>query len=130
MEPSDAVTARVEAEASKLNTFFDRITSCRVVIEAPHRHHKWGELFHVRIELGVPGAELVASHEPTPHATLSHEDEAALKKHIEVHPEHKDIYVAIRDSFKSARRQLQDYVKRLRGDVKTHAKVPEAETLP
>ena len=120
MEPSDAVTARIETEAAKLDTFYDRITSCRVIVEAPHRHHKWGELFHIRIELGVPGKELVVSHEPSPHATLSHDDEAALKKHFEVHPEHKDVYVAIRDAFVSARRQLQDYVKRLRGGVKTH----------
>ena len=120
MEPSDAVTARIEAEAAKLDTFFDRITSCRVVVEAPHRHHKWGELFHIRIELGVPGTELLVSHEPTPHTTLSHDDEAVLRKHIEIHPEHKDVYVAIRDAFASARRRMQDYVKRLRGEVKTH----------
>jgi ribosome-associated translation inhibitor RaiA len=112
MEPSDAVTARIEEEVSKLDTFYDRITSCRVVVEAPHRHHKWGELFHIRIDLGVPGTELVVSHEPSPHASLSHEDEAAVKKHIEIHPEHKDVYVAIRDAFASARRQLQDYVRR------------------
>lgn len=122
MEPSEAVTARVNAEAAKLDTFFDRITSCRVVIEAPHRHHKWGELFHVRIELGVPGTELVVSHEPTPRAVLRLDDEAALKKHIELHPEHKDVYVAVRDAFTSARRQLQDYVKRLRGEVKSHSR--------
>lgn len=122
MEPSPAVTARVEAEAAKLDTFFDRITSCRVVIEAPHRHHKWGELFHVRIELSVPGAELVVSHEPTPHSALSHDDEAALQKHFEIHPEHKDVYVAIRDAFGSARRQLQDHVKRMRGEVKSHVR--------
>ena len=120
MEPSDAVTARIEAEAAKLGTFFDRITSCRVVVEAPHRHHKRGELFHVRIELGVPGTELVVSHEPTPRATLNREESAAMSKQIEVHPEHKDLYVVVRDAFDSARRQLQDYVKRLRGEVKTH----------
>lgn len=42
MEPSDAVTARIESEAAKLDTFFERITSCRVIVEAPHLHHKWG----------------------------------------------------------------------------------------
>jgi len=120
MESSETVTARIEAEAARLDTFFDRITSCRVVVEAPHRHHKRGELFHVRIELGVPGTELVISHEPAPHAALSREEEAGLRKHLEVQPEHKDLYVAIRDAFASARRQLQDYVKRLRGEVKTH----------
>ena len=126
MESSGAVTARIEEEAAKLDEFFPRITSCRVVVEAPHRHHKWGELFHVRIELGVPGKELVVSHEPSSRATFSHDDEAALKKHIEIHPEHRDVYVAIRDAFVSARRQMQDYAKRLRGDVKSHARAEGA----
>lgn len=63
---------------------------------------------------------MVVSHEPSPHPALSRDEEASLKKHIEVHPEHKDVYVAIRDAFASARRQLQDYAKRLRGDVKSH----------
>lgn len=121
MQPSAAVTARIEAEAAKLHEFFPRITSCRVVAEAPHRHHQRGELFHVRINLGVPGTELVVSHEPTPRAALSHDEQAAVRKHIEIHPEHKDVYVSVRDAFASARRQLQDYVQRLHGAVKTHA---------
>lgn len=120
VEPSAAVTARIESEAAKLDTFFGRITSCRVVVEAPHRHQKQGERFHVRIALGVPGTELVVNHEPSPHASLSRDEEAALKKHLEIHPEHKDLYVVIRDAFGIARRQLQDYTKRLRGEVKTH----------
>lgn len=125
MQPSDAMTARVHEEAARLDGFFPRITSCRVVVEAPHRHHKWGELFHVRIDLGVPGRELVVSHEPSLRAVLRHDDEAALKKHSEIHPEHKDVYVAIRDAFASARRQLQDYGKRLRGEVKTHGRAED-----
>jgi ribosome-associated translation inhibitor RaiA len=129
MQSSDAVTARIQEEAAKLDEFFSRITSCRVVVEAPHRHHKWGELFHVRIELGVPGTELVVSHEPSPRAALRHDEEAVLKKHIEIHPEHKDVYVAVRDAFVSARRQLQDYVKRLRGEVKAHVRRKGTATL-
>ena len=43
-----------------------------------------------------------------------------VRKHIEIRPEHKDVYVAIRNAFMSARRQLQDYAKRLRGEVKHH----------
>lgn len=116
MEPSDAVSARIEAESAKLDEFFPRITSCRVVIEAGQH----GELFHIRIDIAVPGREIVVNHEPSARAALSQEDEAALKKHLEIHPEHKDVYVAIRDAFGGARRQLQDYAKRLRGEVKTH----------
>lgn len=133
MESSAGVTERIQEEAAKLDEFFPRITSCRVVVEAPHRHHKWGELFHVRIDIGVPGTELVVSHEPSVRAVLKHEDEAvAVRKHIERHPEHRDVFVAIRDAFASARRQLQDYAKRLRGEVKTHARAeaPEASEAP
>ena len=49
MERSEAVTARIKAEATKLSSFFDLITRCEVIVEAPHRHHKRGEVFHVRI---------------------------------------------------------------------------------
>ena len=120
MEPSDAVTARLQEEATKLEEFFPRLTSCRVVVEAPHRHHQRGELIHIRIELGVPGKELVVSHEPAARAALCQDEQGVLKKQHEIHPEHKDAFVAIRDAFASARRQLQDYVQRLRGEVKTH----------
>ena len=129
MQPSAAVTARIEEEAAKLDEFFPRITSCRVVVQAPHRHHKSGELFHVRIDLGVPGAELVVSHEPSARAALRHDEPSALKKHNEIHPEHKDVYVAVRDAFASVRRQLQDHVKRLRGEVKTHVHAENAGAL-
>jgi ribosome-associated translation inhibitor RaiA len=129
MEPSEAVAGRIQSEAARLDEFFPRITSCRVVVEAPHRHHRRGELFHVRVELGVPGCEIVASHEPSPHAALQHQEAGALKKREEAHPEHKDVYVAIRDAFAGARRQLQDYARRLRGDVKTHTRAGDAAGL-
>jgi len=65
MDASAAVAARVQEEADKLERYFDRITSCRVIVEAPLRHHRRGDPFHIRIELGVPGKELVVTHEPT-----------------------------------------------------------------
>jgi ribosome-associated translation inhibitor RaiA len=65
MPPSDAVAARVQEEAEKLDEFYRRITSCRVIVEIPHRHHTMGEQFHIRIELGVPGDEIVVRHEPS-----------------------------------------------------------------
>ena len=128
MEASDAVTARIHEEVSKLGEFFPRITSCRVIVEAPHRHQQSGELFHLRIDLAVPGREIVVSHEPSQRAALRRDDDAALAKHTEIHPEHKDIYVAIRDAFGSARRQLQDYAARLRGDVKAHERTEDKST--
>ncbi len=103
MDRSDAVEARVRERAAKLEKFGDRITSCRVVIEAPQRRHHKGNLFHVRIEIGVPGRpELVVSRHPK-------------DKHA-----HEDVHVAVRNAFDAARRQLEDYTRRIGGSVKTH----------
>ena len=125
MDGSAAVAARVQEEANKLEKYFDRITSCRVIVEAPHRHHRRGGLFHIRIELRVPNKELVVAHEPT----LKHEERRDWHKHLEVEGPHKDVYVAIRDAFKAIRRQLKDYVRCLRHDVKTHCPAGRAKVL-
>ena len=39
---------------------------------------------------------------------------------------HADVYVAIRDAFAAAGRQLEDHASKLRGDVKTHEPPSEA----
>ena len=121
METSNAVSTRIREEAAKLDEFFPRITSCRVVVEAPHRHQKSGDHFQIRIELGVPGCELVVSHQPSLRAKPSRDEESdSSMKLADIHPDHKDVYVTLRDAFASARRQLKDYGQRLRGDVKSH----------
>lgn len=107
MEPSIAVEAKIREKASKLEQFYDRIMGCRVVVEAPHRHHHQGKLYHVRIDLTVPGGELVVSRE-------HHEKQA-----------HEDVYIAIRDAFNAAQRQLESYAQRQRGAVKHHESPPQ-----
>lgn len=99
---SDAVEANIREKAAKLDQFYPRIMGCRVVVESLHRHHHQGKLYHVRIDLTVPQRELVVSHE--------HHDEQARE----------DVYVAIRDAFGAAKRQLEEYARRQRADVKTH----------
>jgi len=106
MPPSEAIETDVRERAAKLEAFFERITSARVVIEAPHRQHRQGKLYHVRIDIRVPGREIVVSREPAEHHA------------------HEDAYVAIRDAFDAARRQLEDYAREVRGSVKAHAPVP------
>ena len=69
------------------------------MVEVPHHRHRSGNPYHARIELTVPGGELAISHELT----------------------HKNPYLTIREAFDDARRQLQDYARRQRGQVKTHA---------
>ncbi len=101
MEKSDAVEARIQEWIGKLERVFDRIMRVEVTIQTPHRHHQKGRQFHVRISVGVPGQDIVTSHDPGPDET------------------HEDVYVAIRDAFQATRRQLEDYVRRSlhRGDV-------------
>jgi cold shock CspA family protein/ribosome-associated translation inhibitor RaiA len=105
--PSEAIEKRILKEAKKLERFYDRITSARVVVSRPqHRHHK-GDLFAIRIVLSIPGAaDIAISREPA------------------VTGEHEDVYVTIRDAFKAARRQLQDLTRVRQGHVKEHAVPP------
>lgn len=106
MEPSLAVEDKIREKAAKLEQFHDRIMGCRVVVEAPHRHRHQGKLYHVRIDLTVPGGELVVSRE--------HHGKQA----------HQDVYVAIRDAFNAAQRQLESHIQRQRGHVKHHEPPP------
>ena len=99
---SEAVEAKIREKVDKLEKFHSHIMSCRVAVEAEHHHHHQGNQYHVRIDITTPNKELVVSRE-------HHENKA-----------HEDVYVAIRDAFDIAKRQLEDYARIQRGDVKTH----------
>jgi len=112
---SEAIESRIRQMAAKLDRVYDHIMSCRVTIEAPHHHHHKGNLYHVRVEVTVPDGEVVASRD-------------AHDRHAR-----EDAYVAIRDAFNAAQRQLQDYARRRRGAVKAHEPPPHgrvAEIFP
>jgi cold shock CspA family protein/ribosome-associated translation inhibitor RaiA len=111
MPPSPAVEADIREKTAKLEEFYDRITSVHVVVETPHRQHRQGKLFHVRIDVRVPGRELVVRREPAEHHA------------------HEDAHVAVRDAFDAAKRQLEDYVREMRGCVKTHETAPQGRIL-
>ena len=95
MDSSDAVTSHVERRAQKLEHLFDRVVDCHVVVEEPHRHHAKGKKFHVRINLHVPGKELVIS---------KNQEDAK-----------EDMHAAIDDAFNDAERVLEDYARKARG---------------
>jgi ribosome-associated translation inhibitor RaiA len=120
MTPSDAIATHIQEETDKLTKYFDGITGCTVIIDAPQKHHRHGEPFHIHIELNVPGKELVVAHNPTRRAMLEQDVDVRPHKAQEIEAPHKDVYVAIRDGFKAMRRQLQDYVELLRHEVKRH----------
>ena len=98
---SDAAMETIKQKAEKLETFCSQVMSCRVMVEAPHRHKSHGMLYNVRLDITVPGSELVVRREPN-----------------------EDLYVAIRDAFDAARKQLTNFSRRRKGEVKKHVAVP------
>jgi ribosomal subunit interface protein len=101
IELPDSIETVIRDKAEKLKTFNDQIIGCRVVVETPHRSRQKGIFYNVHIELSVPGSELVVKREP-----------------------HMDLMAAIRDAFDAVKRQLQDYSRRQRGEVKAHEEAP------
>ena len=71
----------IRSEAAKLEFFYERIMGCRVAVERPLSHGE-GSPYHVRIDLTVPGAELVISHEPARKSGARQLGEAEIRKHL------------------------------------------------
>lgn len=129
MKHSEAVDAYIREEVAKLEEFFDQIIGCHVVVEIPHQHHDRGNPFHIRINLEVPGSDLVVNQQPNLHGHGVDVGAERLFKELELEGRLKDAYVALSDAFKTARRQLQDYVRRHRDEVKIHQETPEARVV-
>lgn len=106
MDASAALEARIRQRADELEQFFGRIIGCRVAVEQLNRRHQQGNLFEVRVDLSVPGKEIVVGRE-----------------HRSNHA-HEDPHVAVRDAFDAARRALEDYARKRRGEAKLHV-VPD-----
>jgi len=107
MSQSPAIRDEIARHIEQLETRFGRITACRVLIRAPGDHHRSGGLYEIAVHLTVPNSPDVSV------GRTPQNDER-----------HADISFAINDAFKRARRQLQDRVRRLRGDVKHHEAAP------
>lgn len=99
---SDAVEENIRDRVAKLEKFCGSIIGCRVAVESRHQRHATGRRFLIRVEVTVPGGTLVADRQPD-------------ERHADT-----DVYVAIRDAFDAMRRQLEDYERRRRGEVKAH----------
>jgi ribosomal subunit interface protein len=91
VDASPAIEARIHERVARLERFHSRITSCDVAIEEPHRQHKKGNLFSVRLLIRTPTGDVVINRAgPEDHA-------------------HEDFYVALRDAFDAAQRKLEDF---------------------
>jgi cold shock CspA family protein/ribosome-associated translation inhibitor RaiA len=122
IDPSAALEAEIRRRISKLDTYYDSIMGCHVLVELAQRHHQAGNRYHVRIDLTVPGEELVVAHEASLHAAEQDIHLVEAARPDEVDPQRKHARVAVREAFDIARRRLQDYVRRHRAPVKTAAR--------
>ena len=105
MVPLPSVEPEIRRRADKLDQWTSDLISCHVVVEAEGNRHRTGHQYRVRITLRVPDGEVcVGQH---------HLDE--------------DIHRAVRGAFDAADRQLEDYVRRRRGQVKLHRVANDAE---
>ena len=100
--PPQFAEERIRERFDRLVAIYPTITACRVVADAPHRHQRKGNLYSVHIELMVPGGEVAVNRD--------HNDKHA----------HEDFFVAMRDAFHAAERQLRTYSQRLHSRTKTH----------
>ena len=94
----------IRDKAAQLDQYYNNITSCRVTVEAVNRGQRQGTIYNVRVDMTVPGSELVVNRESD-----------------------EDVYVAIRDAFDAAMRQIEKYARKQRSEVKYHESPPEAK---
>lgn len=107
MTLSETIETEIREKAAKLERYYKSVIGCHVVVGAPvrsaHASHSQAGRYHMNIDLTVPSAELVVTRQ-----------------------ENEELLVAIRDAFLAARRQLQEYARRQRGEVKTPETPPHA----
>jgi ribosome-associated translation inhibitor RaiA len=105
VEPSPAIEEDIRARVAKLSRIYERVTHCRVSVEALHRQHRTGNVHEVHIVLQVPEGSLTVSRKP----------HKAKERYA-----HPDIHSAVRDAFAAAERQLKAHKARLARQVKPH----------
>ena len=93
----DPIAEEIAERARKLGLFYDKIMRCRVTVEGPGGHHRMGRC-KVCVDLTVPGSEVVISRQGG-----------------------EGLAEAIRKAFNASGRRLEDYVRRRRHFIKTHA---------
>ncbi|HEU0223274.1 MAG TPA: HPF/RaiA family ribosome-associated protein [Paracoccaceae bacterium] len=102
MEPNRRVERRVHERVARLEKFFGRLTACRVVIDAPHQHHRSGNHYEVRLEAHAPTGTFVIDRVPG--------DVNA----------HHDVLVAIRDAFDAMERKIRRWKEQHSGRPEHH----------
>ena len=105
VQESDAIRSRGEHLLEKLVHQAPDVMRVSMVIEAKHRHHHQGNVFHVSIHAHCAGSDVDISR-------------ASAQNHA-----HEDVYVAIRDAYKAARRKLVAVGARHSGNAARHERI-------
>ena len=100
LEPSDLIRNLVEEKFRKVERLYPDLTGCHIMIEQLNQRHQSGNLYHVRIDLFLPGKELVIS-------SSAHDKSAR-----------QDLYQTIVDAFETAHRRLDEYLEKRRARKK------------
>ncbi len=105
VEATPAVEEKILEGIDRLEKVYDRLVSVRIMVENPNPGRESGNLFHIRIDMGVPGKEIVVHRKPP-------------------QDPHEDLPKAVGQAFDIARRQLRKFSEMQRGEVKSHAPQP------
>lgn len=103
MTASEALRARIEERAQRLDRFAEDILSCNVVVNACEHKHHHGNRYNVRASVILRDCTIETGHTPSPDSS------------------HEDAYLAVTHTFNALRRRVEDHVRRRRGDIKSHA---------
>ncbi|MCB0392330.1 MAG: ribosome-associated translation inhibitor RaiA [Bdellovibrionales bacterium] len=95
---SPAVKDKIMDEIEALNDRYGNITTCHVSVRIPHKH-KEHPFFHIHVRLEVPGKTFIVGKEP------------------EKNSEHRDVYLALRDSFDVLERRLRKHFEKVKNHL-------------
>lgn len=96
----------IRRKAAKLERYYDHIVRCDVMVEGPGERHETGGPYWVRLDISVPGAELVINQQKA-----------------------EELRDAIEASFNAAERRVEEYARVQRGEVKTGVHPPEGPVV-
>lgn len=96
IDQSDSLIEAVNKRIEKLERYCSEIIGGRVVLDSPHNHHYKGKVYSVSLEVHTPQLEVRVNQD-------QHDNHA-----------HEDLYIAIRDAFNAAERQLKSVDKKHR----------------
>ncbi|MCB1664260.1 MAG: ribosome-associated translation inhibitor RaiA [Pseudomonadales bacterium] len=112
IDQSPALIENVNKRIEKLQRFSNDIIGGRVVLDSPHNNHHKGKVFSVTLEIHTSTKEVI------------------VRQGQHDKPAHEDIYVAVRDAFNAAERQLKATDKKHRKSplaVENFDVIPEAD---